>query len=236
MKETPMLFQEAMVGAILRNPPEDPKTQTRRSAKEFFTEVNGMGWCQTVHLHKDWGFVGTWDWKNPTTGEAAQIIIPRCRYGEVGDRIWVKETHWRWGKWMKNGLNAKGKPRWRFRAFNHDFGVRFTAPAPPPKRGKLGWHKRPSIFMPRLASRILLEIVKVRAERLQDISEKDAIAEGAPKPTGSIGHYPAPWATGKPGPITYVQTYEKLWKSINGVASWDANDFVWVIEFKRIKP
>ena len=148
----------------------------------------------------------------------------------------MKETHWRWGRWRKAGFNAKGKPRWKFRAFTHDFGVRFTAPAPPPKRGKLGWHKRPSLFMPRLAARVVLEIVKVRAERLNDISEEDAKAEGAPEPTGHIGFYPAPWATGKPGPINYRESFRKLWESINGVGSWDLNDFVWVIEFRRLPP
>lgn len=84
---------------------------------------------------------------------------------------------------------------------------------------------RPSIFMPRWASRILLEIVSVRVERLQSIIESDAMAEGAEPvlvpPDG--------------GSCPYIEGYRDLWESINGPGSWELNPWVWVIEFKRIE-
>lgn len=73
--------------------------------------------------------------------------------------------------------------------------------------------------MPRSLSRITLEVTGVRVERLQDISEADAIAEGTPFPFGG-------WVGG----------YQKLWESINGPGSWDLNPWVWVVEFKRVTP
>jgi hypothetical protein len=79
----------------------------------------------------------------------------------------------------------------------------------------------PSIHMPRWASRILLEIVSVRVERLQEISRGDAMAEGCPFPNMADGDDPRQW-------------YAGLWEQINGHGSWDANPWVWVVEFKRV--
>lgn len=79
----------------------------------------------------------------------------------------------------------------------------------------LGW--RPSIHMPRWASRILLEITGVSVERLKDISHEDAMAEGMA------------WDDA-------VYDYSQLWESINGTGSWDANPWVWVVEFKQVEP
>jgi len=82
----------------------------------------------------------------------------------------------------------------------------------------------PSIHMPRWASRITLEVTGVRVERLQDISEADAMAEGAP------------WAAcGSPQEGSQKAGYARLWESINGPGSWDANPWVWVVEFKRVE-
>jgi len=97
---------------------------------------------------------------------------------------------------------------------------------------QLPW--RPSIFMPRWASRITLEIVKVRVERLQGISEADATAEGTPavetkgevQSDGNI----------RPLVISARSLYSALWTRITGPGSWDANPWVWVIEFQRIQP
>jgi hypothetical protein len=83
------------------------------------------------------------------------------------------------------------------------------------------WHRRPALFMPRAASRILLDIVGVRIERLREISPDDALAEGiAPAGTG-----------GDP-----VLAYRNVWERINGAGSWDANPWVWVVEFTRLAP
>lgn len=110
---------------------------------------------------------------------------------------------------------------------------------------ELNW--RPSIHMPRWASRISLEITGIRVERLQDISEEDAIDEGLKAITkdGKLIKYGIPDRDGYPGADDFgwnwgdwdkspVLAYKRLWQSINGKGSWDLNPFVWVIEFKRI--
>jgi hypothetical protein len=127
-----------------------------------------------------------------------------CQYGYSGDRLWVRETFM-----PMPHLNAKAF----YRASDQLVG------------GK--W--KPSIHMPRKLSRIMLEITGIRVERLQDISESDAIAEGV---NVHPDHY------GRPRNSIYspVQAYRDLWESINGPLSWDANPWVWVIEFRRINP
>jgi hypothetical protein len=94
--------------------------------------------------------------------------------------------------------------------------------------GGKGVHCRrvPAIHMPRWASRITLEVIAVRVERLQDISEEDAQAEGAELHTEYM-----PMKVG----FNYRQAYGGLWESINGSGSWDTNPWVWVVEFKRMR-
>jgi hypothetical protein len=84
------------------------------------------------------------------------------------------------------------------------------------------WHKKNGRFLPAWASRITLEIVSVRVERLQEISRGDAMAEGCPFANMADGPNPRDW-------------YAELWESINGPGSWDANPFVWVVEFRRVE-
>ena len=127
------------------------------------------------------------------------LDIVRCPYSKPGDNLWVRET------W-----SDKGDMRPFYRADNGSWL---------PYGGK--W--KPSIFMPRWASRITLEVESVRVERLQAISEADAIAEG-------IKPFPS-----SPSKIPVMQ-YQDLWESINGPGSWQANPWVWVITFKRVKP
>jgi hypothetical protein len=126
-------------------------------------------------------------------------------YGRPGNRLWVKETFAPMG-------DAQSPSSVRYRADR--------------EYPRVKW--KPSIFMPRRASRILLEVVSVHAERLQDISEADAMAEGIHQPAERAaenldcpGHSPQ-------------ETYRELFESINGAGSWDANPWVWVIEFRRI--
>lgn len=147
--------------------------------------------------------------------------VIHCRYGGPGERLWVRET---WGLFQE-------RPQ---------FGVFYRADADSPnyeeENGIARW--RPSIHMPRKYSRIELEIVSVRVERLQDITEADAIAEGIERipnvgPMRAFG-----WRdySGGIGFFDPVQSYRSLWESINGPDSWAANPWVWGIEFKRIKP
>ncbi len=128
--------------------------------------------------------------------------------------------------WVKETFTAKG-------AFGADGRIVYRASIP---YGNLDCHFKPwtpSIFMPRRASRITLEITDVRAERLHAITEADAIAEGCrvvqtreQQSDGSL----------KPITITARFLYQQLWNAINGPGSWDANQYVWVITFKKLLP
>lgn len=212
MKERPILFTGAMVRALLAG----TKTQTRRvvNPQPVHRLIDVPSPPKSSHCPEG----GRAEWYD-TNGVHPGTIV-KCPYGGPGDRLWSKETHWRYGKWRKNGVSAKGRQKWKFQAMDHDLGVQFAAPEPPPKRGKRGWHKRPSIFMPRLASRLTLEITNIRVERLQDISEEDARAEGAQQWGDNDG--------------AFRKGYEIIWETINGLGSWDLNPYVWAITFKIV--
>jgi len=126
-------------------------------------------------------------------------------YGKSGDRLWVRETWWQWGGTEK---------RISYRAD--------TLPSFAPNGGF-----RPSIFMPRWASRITLEVVDVRVERLQDISEDDAKAEGV-MASGGWNADDTEYCVG------YRTAFSRLWDSINAKRgySWATNPWVWAVEFK----
>jgi hypothetical protein len=147
-------------------------------------------------------------WVQSGYGEAGDDML-HCPHGALGDRLWVRET------WARYNIDQE----------SHQIAYRATEPADWPADGQ--W--RPSIHMPRWASRIDLEIIGVRVERLQEISEADACAEGAIQAlcTGYPYHNP---------PSTYRNGFSQIWESINGSESWAENPWVWVIEFKRIKP
>lgn len=149
-----------------------------------------------------------------------------CPCGQPGDRLWVRET---------------------FQRFSDDGEMLYKAdPAGSEAMSELKRDEclearwRPAIHMPRWASRILLEITGVRVERLQDISEADALAEGIESLTGDKTIYH--WDFPKPRPPYAVSgyksardAYKELWVEINGRESLDANPLVWVIEFKRVE-
>jgi hypothetical protein len=151
-------------------------------------------------------------------------------YGRIGERLWVKETH---GFWC-HSFNDVGV---EYAAGGDDKIVNFQDKSGMPSlevqcRKNIGGgrRKRPSIFMPRWASRITLEIVAVRVERLQDIGDLDACAEGSlgPFPTFQNGEI------GEGGPESFVAGYRELWESINGKGSWVKNPWVWCLTFKRV--
>lgn len=217
VKDRPILMRPEMARATL----DDLKTQTRRVVKP--QPLPGIGESKPFRMAPD-----------------------KCPYGKPGDRLWVKETHWRCGRWAVHGVTKKGKPAWRFEASNsYTTAFEDLNKAPLKNRSQQGWHKRPSIFLRRKDSRITLEIVAVRVERLQDISEADAVAEGVRRVTkdnqlfkfcvydSGADMSSTPWAIMR---STAVGAYAELWESINGKGSWEKNPWVWVITFKRIKP
>lgn len=145
-----------------------------------------------------------------------------------GDEIWVRESYYQRGHWEQiSGLKARsrtGRQRWKF--VPADDVVVFDAPdvfrkgrhAKDP--AAIAWHKRLGRFMPRWASRITLKVIDVRVQRLQDISEEDARAEGVIPGERS------------PSLLPHQRAYRTLWNEINGPGSWDANPFVWAYTFE----
>ena len=132
-----------------------------------------------------------------------------CPYGGIGDQLWVRET-------------------WAPLTTGHAFAADPVWTASPSGR----WH--PSIHMPRAASRIDLEVTGVRVERLQDISEADARAEGARECDPVSGREVLLAGPSQRG--SFVLHYRDIWEQINGAGSWDANPWVWVVMFRRVRP
>lgn len=209
MIERPILFSAPMVRALLNC----TKSQTRRVCTPAEAEALGE-------------IVGPFDDETGTGwfGDAEGDVKFACPYGKPGDRLWVREAFS--GPYCMEaaeGIAAVPPSKW-----GHSSSIWFWADGDPQDGD---WTKpRPSIHMPRWASRILLEIVSVRVERLQDISEADARAEGCD---------PVSWNCA-PGYEQYTREYRegfrKLWSQINGSVSWNVNPWVWVVEFKQVTP
>ncbi|EJL8812385.1 hypothetical protein NM587_002588 [Salmonella enterica] len=156
---------------------------------------------------------------NELAGELAAHNYWNSPYGKPGDSIWVRETfrvHSRATDVATLVYRASVRNSWTEQTHRVPVAVCNT-PATPEK-----W--TPSIHMPRWASRILLEITDVRVERLRDLSEEDAKSEGITPPAGGV----------LPG-WEYRINFRDLWMDIYGTDSWEANPWVWVIEFKRVE-
>lgn len=232
MSDRPILFSASMVRAILAG----TKTQTRRVLK---TQPVGLPHYGQASLNRSMTkpvFYAAWDERAPDGS-----TMCACPYGVPGDQLWVRESHW-------------------FFQDEHDPVTGYSPPVMTTddveyradgESKRHGW--RPSIHMPRWASRITLEITEVRVERLQAISEADARAEGCHGPDddvadnlpncsrcGGVGLYTAFAASGGALPDTDcdlcdtpTKRFRLLWSSINGAESWDANPWVWCISFER---
>lgn len=209
MSDRPILFSAPMVRALLAG----TKTQTRRVVRPQ----------PSPELLADYAEIRATRGSTRTDAQALSECIP-CPYGQPGDRLWVRETWNQFDGWA-GYLYAADYDGWGIGPNDDPDHVPDHA---------VRW--RPSIHMPRAASRITLEITGVRVERLQDISEADAIAEGVrPDPGGrqdddAAGFHRIGAVRGDSFPIA---RYAVLWESINGPGSWDADPWVWVVEFKR---
>lgn len=237
MIERPILFSTPMVNANLAG----LKTQTRRVIKpqptsqrfkpEFCFDDEG------VNLY--------------LTGRGIEPI--RSPYGKAGDQLWVREA------WSLNFYGGHTRSDGENREIFEQYAVEYKAIGDPliidrdhhderlchlydSQRGNF----RPSIHMPRWASRIQLEIIEIRVERLQDINEADAQAEGVERWQVGMDKQPdSGWwrdysysdeeaEAGYPPLLSAKESYRTLWESINGAGSWDTNPWVWVIEYKMI--
>lgn len=231
MKERGMIFNGEMVRALLSG----RKTQTRRRMKvqpsEGFTPMN-------MALEPDYkarwytpGIVDKEGYLQPASKEVFGVANENegysCPFGAVGDRIWVREAfrvHSRATDVATLVYKASERNSWTEQTHRVPVAV-CNKPATPEK-----W--TPSLHMPRWASRILLEITDVRVERLNSISQEDAQAEGL-ELTGWRPTYSDPDSGGEV--ITPYDNFAELWSSIYGDESWQANPWVWVIEFKRVE-
>jgi len=215
-KERPILFSGPMVRAIL----DGRKTMTRRIVKpQPDSNINPV--CiEDIEGHP-------WQW-------ASLESRAWCPYGSIGDRLWVRET---WLPLDSDHYHERG-PRDRL-VDNRKYPLRNGAAYAAETSGdsdsercriELGYKWRPSIHMPRWASRMTLEITDVRVERLCSITEDDAIREGAPATENPDFDLDDPADDLE---YSHLAGFIQLWETINGPGSWLANHWVWVLVFKR---
>lgn len=244
MKQRPILFSAPMVRALLAG----TKTQTRRVLKRqpeppraiygspgadttitpnLYRCENGMGVAWRFEMSKITSSKGRHLEVSVIDHEPVRIV---CPYGNPGDRLWVRENGWQ----RPADRAERGWP------YAYDADAPFGIGAANEAYREAGWKRRPSIHMPRWASRILLEVTDVRVERLKEISEADAMAEG-------IERSPS---MGKPGALQWcdyrmphnaaewfnspIHSYETLWDQINGTGAWAANPWVWAVSFRSL--
>ncbi|HEC2582053.1 morphogenetic protein [Raoultella ornithinolytica] len=208
MKERGMIFNGEMVRAIL----DGRKTQTRRIMQDQpvlngnFYEVFGAAWSKGM---------------TSIPAVPGHSLSTRCPFGVVSDRIWVRET-FQGPLFDYDLMDSYCKDSTPFE--KPEFCVYKADEVPAPEfydaDGELHCRWRPSIHMPRWASRITLEITSIRVERLRSMSQEDARAEGV---------------IAASGPMEAGLAFRELWDSIYGPESWQANPWVWVIEFKRVE-
>lgn len=231
--ERPILMCGDMVRATL----ERRKRRTRRAWKlpkghDWYADLGGID----KGFFEESGMPGWW-----------HVEETRCPYGKVGDRLWVRET---WRECFDDTLGVCIE----YRADGRKIKPNFPSE-------EAGWkceqnaiaddaHKwRPSIFMPRWASRIVLEVTEVRIERLQAITSSDIIDEGVQYPVSADGR-PMIRLTGKCPTVHYHRRlkqgeglthdellrchFASLWDTINGEGSWAANPWVWVVGFSHV--
>jgi hypothetical protein len=213
MRERPILFSAAMVRALL----DGSKTQTRRAIVNR-SRVHP----ELVYVRESDGSVGGW-W--PYLSDDGESFVcdgmehpVDCPYGKPGDLLWVRET---WAQNQNQLSDTRMDCSYVYRADGEERAQDNGTDLP--------W--RPSIHMPRWASRIDLKVTGVRVERLQGISASDALQEGLEE----CHDLPYRWDH----PVcfeTAQRLYSELWEQINGAGTWAANPWVWVVEFRRVRP
>jgi hypothetical protein len=219
VKERPILFSTPMVKAIL----EGKKTQTRRIVKVTKAQGSTVNYCNDRFLNSH-GYIAA-------DTDLMHFTRVNCPYGKVGDRLWCRETFWCDTREPNDCvIYAENPMQYKYRLEQYT-GVCDSGHTTEFLEQHRFWKRKPSIFMPRWASRITLEITNIRVERLQDIGEEDAKAEGvnilnlSPDEIYKFGVFAS---------MSNKQMFELLWNKINGEKSWLENPFVWVIEFKKL--
>lgn len=223
----PILFSTTMVQAIL----EGRKTMTRRIIKPQPT--SGESWQSVLannpHDH---------NWRDAFTNSKI-----KCPYGQLGDILWVRET---WAPFLRDTETEPGYQELiKFAADGAEFPFKHLKDF-----SEQGWHNRPSIHMPKAACRIFLKIKSIKVERLQNISVGDAVDEGIEfwnvdsdrfrggELVADFKNYM--WRDDEkyedyffPAYANAIDSFKSLWQKINGIESWQANPWLWVVEFER---
>ncbi len=224
MKERPILFNAPMVRAVLAG----DKTQTRRTTGlEYFSRPDNDPdgwWCARV-----------------ADGQAYMVYkhspherAVRCPYGQAGDRLWVRES-------VRAEEQPSGLDGVRYLADDALVAIEDSFDAAAAwlilhrYRGKRG-ATVPPMHMPRWACRLVLEVTRVRVERLQAISYMDALAEGAFDAAAFVGQECTDTGESADELARRLQwpqrAFRELWCRLNGADAWDANPWVWVVEFR----
>jgi hypothetical protein len=256
MKERPILFSAPMVQAIR----DGRKTQTRRPVTPQPPAAAVKPWCIIHSSHAS--RTGTWGWTDSVEAEPPRYVVDgvRCPLGVAGDQLWVREAFQvfertssevdgqEWSqvtKRLRTDLDEPPSSRWCRLAYRADAEL-----------DEVTW--RPSIHMPRWASRIQLESELIRVQRLHDITDEEAIAEGiAPLFTDeemrrkpylrncrglwrnylwhgcARGKVMDQWRFQGSGYESARDSFSSLWESVYGAGSWAQNPWVWVVNFKR---
>lgn len=198
VKEHPIIFSTDMVKALL----EGRKTQTRRILNpQPYSKVSGIKLTDYEISHFTLE-------NHPGWVKYGLNKNLKCRFGKPGDLLWVRET------WKKNVIPMG----WPYHYYEDDSV--FT------NKDNEKW--KPSIHMPKEAARIWLEVKDIRIERLNEISEADAFAEGIEV----TSHYKNAVACNPKRPFNAITGYMYLWEAINGFDSWNSNPWIWAITFK----
>jgi hypothetical protein len=217
VREKPIIFSTEMVRAIL----DGRKTMTRRICKDIAGYDFKWGLDKEPYIGNYKIFAktesGKWDWVTlenqwlydlQTAVDDNRTHLLKCPYGQPGDRLWVRET------WADN---IPGCPN----------GITYKADHIDPKgdgpANPIKW--KPSIHMPKAAARIWLEVTNVRGERLREITEEDAIAEGIRIGIGGMPYF------------SCREAFAALWNSLNAKRGygWEQNPWAWVVEFRRVE-
>nr|WP_314424857.1 hypothetical protein [uncultured Erwinia sp.] len=214
MRERGIIFNAEMVRAIL----DGRKTQTRRIVK-VQPESPAFGLRYIIEATKT-ADIGKYFWSESNAiGNRARSTLFPCPFGQPGERLWVRETCQ--AVELESGLDvvryAADSADIPVKAHPLDAGMWIDLYRYRKSEGKIV----PSIHMPRWASRITLEITGVRVERLQSISGEDARSEGFSYEDSHV--------------LGDIDEFSRLWASIYGADSWQANPWVWVVEFKRVE-
>ena len=246
-----ILFKPEMIRAII----EKEKTVTRRVIKPQPKYLVGEKYSQWFWCRKDVSEIeamqlqlshAIW-WDGVRT---PRVMTAFARY-RVGEPVYIKEVHYRYGEWRKNGLTKSGRQKWLFHPMPEMLTIsiikgieslRYFDNPPdevkPNSYRKEGWYKRSPLFMPEWAARHFITVTDVRAERLQEITEEDCLAEGI---TVMLGAWQSKkWnadtrrleLTGERHPYTGLYHFEVIWNTINKDYLWESNPWVFRYEFE----